>query len=177
MTDRGIGMKWTFTLLLAIVCLATMAGEAYGQAQSAASGSGEKVMKHARGSFEVKIVPVEPSALGKEAGIGRMTGDKVISGDMAGTSKGEMLTGITEATGSMAYVAIEKVTATLEGRSGTFIFIHNATMFKGDPSSQKLSVSVVPGSGTGGLTGISGTFDIHIDSAGKHTYVFDYQLP
>jgi hypothetical protein len=69
------------------------------------------------------------------------------------------------------------MTVTLEGRSGTFIFIHYATMYKDDPSSQKLSVSVVPGSGTGGLTGISGTFDIHIDSSGKHTYVFDYHLP
>jgi hypothetical protein len=133
-------------------------------------------MKHAKGSFELKMIPAEPSALGKEAGIGRMTGDKVIADDMVGIGKGEMLSGITESTGSMAYVAIEKVTATLEGRSGTFIFIHSATMYKGDPSSQKLSVTVVPGSGTGGLAGISGTFYIHIDSAGKHTYVFDYDL-
>jgi hypothetical protein len=139
--------------------------------------TGERIMKHASGSFEVKIAPSESSAIGKEAGVGRMTIDKVISGDMVGNTKGEMLTSITESTGAMAYVAIETVTTTLDGRSGTFVFIHNATMNKTDPKSQSLHIAVVPASGTGGLTGISGTFVIHIDGAGKHTYTFDYELP
>ena len=134
-------------------------------------------MKHASGSFEVKIAPAESSAIGKEGGIGRMTIDKAISGDMVGTTKGEMLTSMTENTGAMAYVAIETVTATLNARSGTFVFIHNATMNKADPNSQSLQITVVPASGTGGLTGIRGTFAIHIDGAGKHTYNFDYELP
>ncbi len=106
-----------------------------------------------------------------------MTIDKVISGDMVGNTKGEMLTSITESTGAMAYVAIETVTTTLDGRSGTFVFIHNATMNKVDPKSQSLHIAVVPASGTGGLTGISGTFAIQIDGAGKHTYTFNYELP
>jgi hypothetical protein len=134
-------------------------------------------MKQAKGSFTVKIAPAESPAIGKEGGIALMTIDKTISGDLAGTTKGEMLATSTESTGAMAYVAIETVTATLDGRSGTFVFIHNATMNKNDPKSAALHIQVVPGSGTGGLAGISGTFDVHIDAAGKHTYTFDYQLP
>lgn len=134
-------------------------------------------MHHASGSFEVRIVPAESSAIGKEGGIGRMTIDKQITGDLVAATKGEMLTSITAATGAMAYVALETVTGTLDGRSGSFVFMHNATMNKTDPGSQALHISVVPGSGTDDLKGISGTFHIQIDAAGKHTWTFDYELP
>ena len=142
-------------------------------------------MKHATGSFEVKIAPAESSAIGREGGIGRMTIDKVLSGDLTGTTKGEMLTTSTATTGAMAYVAVETVTATLNdpsgtpgaARTGTFVLMHSATMTKSDPSSQSLHITVVPGSGTAALTGITGTFTIHIDPSGKHTYTFDYTLP
>jgi len=40
----------------------------------------------------------------------------------------------------------------------------------------KLSVMVVPGSGTGELAGIAGTLTITA-AAGKHSYTFDYTLP
>jgi hypothetical protein len=46
-------------------------------------------------------------------------------------------------------------------------------MTRGTP---QLSVTVVPDSGTGQLTGITGTFSIKID-AGKHSYDFEYALP
>jgi antitoxin (DNA-binding transcriptional repressor) of toxin-antitoxin stability system len=136
-----------------------------------------RVGREARGSFQVKLVPLDPSTVGKDGGIGRMTIDKTISGDMAGKTKGEMLSTITESTGAMAYVAIETVTARLDGRGGTFVFIHNATMKKADQNSSSMQISVVPGSGTGGFAGISGTFEVHIDGAGKHTYIFDCELP
>ena len=134
-------------------------------------------MKHAAGSFEVKFVPGQSSLIDKAAGVGRMTFDKVISGDLVGTSKGEMLTSLTESTGARAYVAIETVTATLDGHSGTFVFTHNATINKADPTSHWLQIAVVPDSGTDGLAGISGKFSIQVDSRGKHSYTFDYELP
>lgn len=132
-------------------------------------------MKQAKGTFEVKVAPVEASAIGKEAGVGRMTIDKVFSGELEGTSKGEMLTGVTESTGAMAYVAIERVSGRLEGRAGSFVLMHNATMNKNDPKSSYLQVVVVPGSGTEGLSGLTGTLAIVID-AGKHSYDFKYEL-
>jgi hypothetical protein len=130
---------------------------------------------HARGTFVVKINPVEASALSQEAGIGRMTIDKTFSGDLEGTSKGEMLTGSTESTGAMAYVAMERVTGTLNGRSGNFLLMHNASMLKSDPASGVMQVVVVPHSGTGELAGLSGKLTITIDG-GKHSFDLEYQL-
>ncbi len=75
--------------------------------------------------------------------------------------------------GSAGYVAIERVTGTLDGRSGAFTFQHYATMTRGTPH---LVITVVPDSGTGDLAGLSGTFAISIDK-GAHSYVFEYTLP
>jgi hypothetical protein len=133
-------------------------------------------MNHANGPFDVKIVPVEQLPEGHEE-LGQMTFTKVLSGDMVGTSKGVMLTSSTSGTGAMAYVALETVTATLHGRSGTFVLMHNATTRKGEPEADALHIVVVPGSGTGALTGISGSLAIHKDAQGNHFYSFDYELP
>jgi len=128
---------------------------------------------HAAGTFEVKLTP-QPSGGGTEdASLGRMTIDKQYHGDLEGTSKGQMLTAGTSVKGSAGYVAIEKVTGTLKGRTGTFILQHNATMTRGAP---ELSIVVVPDSGTGELAGLSGKMTIKI-SEGKHSYEFEYSLP
>jgi hypothetical protein len=74
--------------------------------------------------------------------------------------------------GSGGYVAQEKVTATLGGRSGSFVLQHIGTMRGNAPD---LNVTVVPDSGTGELTGISGTMTIII-AGGKHSYEFAYSL-
>jgi hypothetical protein len=74
--------------------------------------------------------------------------------------------------GSAGYVAIEKVTGKLHGRAGTFVLQHTGTMNRG---AQKLSITVVPDSGTGELVGLSGKMNIII-AGGKHSYEFDYSL-
>jgi len=84
-----------------------------------------------------------------------------------------MLTGGDVAKGSAGYVAIEQVTGVLNGRSGSFILQHNGTMTRGAP---QLTVSVVPDSGTGQLSGLAGTMTIKITD-GKHFYDFTYTLP
>ena len=131
----------------------------------------------AKGTFDVKITPTEGTALENEAGIGRMTIDKTWSGDLAGISKGSMLTSATESTGAMAYVALEKVDAELKGKSGSFYFSHTATMIKGDAASGFLKITVVAGSGTNELAGLSGELSITIDAKGGHAYEFIYELP
>jgi hypothetical protein len=127
----------------------------------------------ATGPFEVKIVPQTPDGKFEDASLGRMTIDKQFHGDLEGTSKGQMLTGMTATKGSAGYVAIERVTGTLNGRTGTFILQHSATMNRGTP---ELSVTVVPDSGTGQLEGIAGKMNIII-ADGKHSYDFEYTLP
>jgi hypothetical protein len=135
-------------------------------------------MVHAKGSFDIKMTPAESTDFEKANDITRFTSDKTWHGDFEGVSHGEMITGSTASTGSMAYVAIERMTGKLNGRQGSFTFSHRATMMKGDaPSAGDLSVTVVPNSGTGELTGLTGSLMIHIDAQGKHTWTFDYSLP
>jgi hypothetical protein len=125
---------------------------------------------HATGTFEVKLTPLETNE--KDSTLGRMSIDKQFHGDLEGTSKGEMLTGMTSVKGSAGYVAIEKVSGSLLGKRGTFILQHTGTMTRGAP---QLSVTVVPDSGTGELVGLAGKMTIKIDE-GKHSYEFEYSL-
>jgi hypothetical protein len=132
---------------------------------------GASVSTHAAGIFEVKITPQASGS--EDASLGRMTIDKQFHGDLEGVSKGQMLTAGTSVKGSAGYVAIEKVSGTVNGRNGTFILQHTATMTRGVP---QLSIIVVPDSGTGQLIGLSGRMNINM-SEGKHSYDFEYTVP
>ena len=139
-----------------------------------ASGPLMQQTTHATGTFDVVIKPAGDDDHTDGGALGRMLVDKVFHGDLDGRSVAQMLTGMSpsEKT-SGVYVAVERVTATLKGRSGTFILHHTGIMDRG---SQNLKVTVVPDSGTGQLEGISGTMTIDIRD-GKHFYTFDYALP
>jgi hypothetical protein len=130
-------------------------------------------MAHAAGTFEVKVTPQKPDNKEAEsANLGRMSIDKQFHGDLEGTSKGEMLSAMSDVKGSAGYVAMERVTGALHGRSGAFVLQHNGTMTRGEP---QLSVTVVPDSGTGELAGLSGKLTIRIDGK-QHFYEFDYAI-
>ena len=131
------------------------------------------VAYHARGTFDVTITPQPADAYADGAALGRMTLDKTFHGDLDATSRGQMLTALTSVKTSAGYVAIERVTGTLAGRRGSFVFQHSGTMDRG---AQRLSLTVVPDSGTDALTGITGTMTIQIAN-GVHAYVFAYTLP
>jgi len=128
------------------------------------------VTNHASGTFEVKMVPQAPAENVGDPTVGRMSLDKQFHGDLEGTSKGEMLAVRSAVEGSAGYVAMERVTGTLGGRSGTFALQHSGTMNRGAPT---LSITVVPDSGTGELAGLTGTLSIII-ADGKHSYDFEY---
>ena len=142
-------------------------------AQTSALQKETPMTQHANGTFDVKITPQGTEDKEAAAGLGRMSIEKQIHGDLTGTSKGEMLTGMSEVKGSGAYVAIERITGTLNGRTGSFILQHAGTMAHGE---QHLSITVVPDSGTGQLVGIAGTFNLTITD-GKHFYDLAYTLP
>jgi hypothetical protein len=125
---------------------------------------------HAHGAFTVNVQPLTPAPA---EGLSRYSIDKQIHGDLEATSKGEMFGGGDPKQGAAGYVAIEVVTGTLNGKHGSFALQHSATM---DQNGLKMSVVVVPGSGTGELKGIAGTFTIHIEN-GQHTYDFEYTVP
>ena len=131
---------------------------------------------HAGGTFDVKLTPQSPEP-GADPSLGRMTIDKQYRGDLEAHSIGQMLTGMTDVKGSAGYVAIERVTGKLHGRSGSFTLQHTGIMAHGD---YQLTVTIVPDSGAGELAGIAiiaGSFKFNVDAAGKHSYEFDYTLP
>ncbi len=105
--------------------------------------------------------------------LGRRSICKTFHGEPAATSVGEMLAAGTAVNGSAGYVMIERVTGTLGGKSGGFVLMHTGIMNRGTPS---LTVTVVPDSGTGDLTGLSGKMTTEI-TGGKHLYLFEYDLP
>jgi hypothetical protein len=128
---------------------------------------------NAQGTFEVKLTPQLPEDKSEGSTLGRMLLDKQFHGDLEAVSHGQMLTGMTAVQGSGAYVAIERVTGTLNGRRGSFILHHLGIMMRGAPT---LNVTVVPDSGTGELLGLTGAMTIII-AGGKHSYDFSYSLP
>lgn len=129
-------------------------------------------MSQAKGTFDVKVLPQGTPDSAEGIALGRMSIDKQFHGDLEAASKGEMLTSGQESNGSAAYVAIERVVGTLGGRRGSFALMHQGTMNK---ESQKLTVVVVPDSGTGQLAGLTGTMTITIVDK-KHLYDFAYSF-
>ena len=122
------------------------------------------------GTFTVKIAPLTPAPA---EGLGRFSIDKEIHGGLEATTKGEMFSGGDPKAGVAGYVATEVVAGTLAGKQGSFALQHFATMDKSGP---KMNVIIVPGSGTGELKGIAGTFTIKIEG-GVHSYDLEYTLP
>jgi hypothetical protein len=122
----------------------------------------------ASGTFEVKLTPVAGSGEEARRSLGRLSIEKQFRGDLEATSRGEMLTALTEVEGSAGYVAIERVDGTLQGRSGSFV-LHSGTMNRGAP---RLIVTMVPDSGTGQL---AGEMTIRI-ADGEHSYELEYTI-
>jgi hypothetical protein len=128
-------------------------------------------MTQASGTFDVKVLPTTNAP---DPSLSSHSVNKTFHGGLEATTVGEMYSAGDPAKGSAGYVAIERVTGSLNGRTGTFAIIHMATMQPGVPP--QMAITIVPGSGTGELTGITGTFTITI-AAGKHSYTLNYSLP
>ena len=126
----------------------------------------------ATGTFEVQATRHPPYLEADGVVLGRMSFAKQFSGDLTGTSTVEMLSAFTPVQGSAGYVAVERITGAVAGREGSFVVLLTGLMDRGRPS---LTVSIVPDSGTGGLTGIRGELGIEI-TGGKHYYTLTYTI-
>ena len=134
--------------------------------------NGASVTARAKGMFDVKLTP-QPTDGNLTGVLDRMSADKQYRGDLDGVGDGQMLAARTPVKNSAGYVAVERVTGTLQGRSGSFVLLHRGVMDRG---AQSLTVTVVPDSGTDQLAGLAGTMGITITD-GKHFYDFEYTLP
>ena len=121
--------------------------------------------------WEPDPAPLELGEAGPVA-FGRVTLRKTFSGELQGSS---VVTMTSAAVGEapVGYSALELVTGVLEGRSGTFVLQHSGVVDDGAPSPSGL---VLPGTGTGGLSGLRGTLTIEHDATGPVLHL-DYELP
>ena len=126
-----------------------------------------------KGTFDVKMTAEPPYSDVDGVSLARASFDKTFRGELDATSHVDMIGARNTAQPTSAgYVAIERISGTLSGRTGTFVMQHNGIMNRGTPS---LDCTVVPDSGTGELAGLSGRMTIDIIDK-QHHYTFDYRL-
>jgi hypothetical protein len=123
----------------------------------------------AKGPFDVTLTPQQTA---DDAAVARMLLYKEFHGDLEAIAHGEMMAAHEPLTGAGVYVAIDRVTGTLHGKSGSFLIAHRGIR---NADGQDLSIVIVPGSGTGQLTGITGAVSIEIVDK-KHFYSMEYAL-
>lgn len=124
-------------------------------------------LMNAAGTFDVSLEPQDDV----DIPAGRMVIDKVYSGDLSGTGRGQMISKRTEG-GSAVYFAIEEFSGSANGKKGAFTLIHKGYM---NQESQMLDVDILGGSGSGELESISGKMSITQDSGG-HSYQLEYEI-
>jgi hypothetical protein len=127
---------------------------------------------HAISTFE--ITAWEPNEYEDRDGVklSRTRVAKTFQGDLTGKSTAELLMAGAPS-GSAAYVGLERIIGTLQGRAGSFVLIHNASM---SSEGQSLTLTILRDSGTDALGGIRGAASITIGSDGSHTLTLDYDL-
>lgn len=128
---------------------------------------------HAAGTFEIETWDEKPYEEQDGTRLTRTHLTKTFHGDIEGTSTAEMLMAYGAVEGSAAYTGFERVTASVHGRSGSFVLHHSATAARGVLSS---SLSVVPDSGTGELRGLHGEARISNEPDGGHAFSLDYDF-
>lgn len=128
--------------------------------------------KTVKGSFEIKSQPLPGDETTQALGCMRMRFEKQFTGPLVAESVVAMMGMMNSSLGSGAYVALEKITGTLEGRKGSFCVQHSSSMNRGKPTQ---IISVIPDSGTEELQGLSGDMIIDIVD-GKHFYTFNFEL-
>jgi Protein of unknown function (DUF3224) len=114
----------------------------------------------------------EPYGEAEGAEVSRVHISRTFSGDLEGESTAELL--IAKSEGGGGYVGHDRITGTLEGKSGGFVFQHTGLM---GPEGVTNTGVIVPGSGSGELEGITGEGTMLADGAGNHTLTLDYELP
>jgi Protein of unknown function (DUF3224) len=171
---RGRARRLKVTAVFAfLVCVVLLLTYIRMRTIGVVAAQGAIVTEHGSGTFEVKLAPSGEADKAEGSTLGSYSLEKQYHGDLEASAKGTMLTAGTDVKGSAGYVAIERVTGTLKGHKGSFVLQHNGMLTRGTPQQ---NIVVVPDSGTGELTGLTGKLTVIIES-GKHSYEFDYSLP
>jgi hypothetical protein len=124
----------------------------------------------AAGTFTVKsFVPTELEPKPAVA-----TGTPVGVATMEKAFEGEITAAFDQESGCGTYVAMESFEGSVNGLEGTLNFAHSATTSGSDRSAEFFTI--VPGSGTGELAGITGAGGLSVDTDGTHRLWFEYEI-
>lgn len=115
------------------------------------------------------IQPVPDIRTGLPTGVATM--EKLYSGQIEGRSATLFSAAFDQASGKGAYCAMESFEGSINGKCGTFNFIHSAATSGGNRTNEFFSI--VEGSGTGDLQDIAGSGGIRVDLDGTHHIWFD----
>jgi Protein of unknown function (DUF3224) len=129
-------------------------------------------MDTASGSFEVTLGGED--ALDEHDGI-RLThasGGQTFTGDIEGVGAVDWLM-LYRADHTAHFVGLQRITGSVGGRSGAFVV---AAEGDHDGASSKITWTVIAGSGTGDLAGITGTGRMVAPGGRTGTYELEYRL-
>ncbi len=129
-------------------------------------------MRTAEGPFSITMTGEPPFDEQHGISLARARFEKRFSGPLEATSVVHFLSARTTVANSAGYVALERISGTLEGRAGSFVALHLGLMDRGSDS---LRIELVPDSATGDLRGLRGTMTIRIVDR-QHFYRLDYEL-
>jgi len=129
-------------------------------------------MVQATGTFTIESWEATPYDEAEGATLSRTRVTMVFSGEIEGTSTAELLMAQAQ-DGSAAYVGFERIVGRVNGRVGSFVLHHSATMTK---DAQSASWTVVPDSGTGELRTLRGSAVITNEPDGGHTFTLEYAV-
>ena len=124
----------------------------------------------ASGTFTIDLAP-STAELG--GGVRRFDFTKTFAGELEGSGEGVMHSVGDPQAGAAGYVAMETVRGRLSGLRGGFALQQFGTM---DAGTQTLRYEVVPGSGSGELSGIRCVPRLTVDVDGTHRYELGYDL-
>jgi Protein of unknown function (DUF3224) len=122
--------------------------------------------------FTNDLYDEEPYGEAEGAELSRVRISRTFSGDLEGESVAEVL--IAKSEGGGGYVGHDRITGKLHDKSGGFVFQHTGLI---GPEGITNTGTIVPGTGTGELAGITGEGTLLADEQGNHTLTLEYELP
>jgi len=127
----------------------------------------------ANARFAIKSWDEKPYSEGKDLPrLSRAAVTKTLTGDIEGEGQTEYLM-MYRSDGSAAFVGLERVTARIGGKSGTFVLQRTGVFENGEA---RESYTVVPGSATGELDGLRGEGNSFVGHGMEHPFALDYDL-
>jgi hypothetical protein len=119
------------------------------------------------------VTPDPAITTGLPVGVALM--EKQYEGAIVGRSATIFTSAFDPAIGAGTYLAMESFEGSVDGRTGTCNFVHSATTSGTDRTDELFLI--VASSGTGELTGITGSGGMTVDADGVHRVWFEYDLP